>query len=48
MNPPNMVTVGAQEVREDRYSRLGLIPWWDQNKIRENQNAGDRRWRSWQ
>jgi adenylyltransferase/sulfurtransferase len=35
MNPPNMVTVGAQEVREDRYSRLGLIPWWDQNKIRE-------------
>jgi molybdopterin/thiamine biosynthesis adenylyltransferase len=35
MNPPNIVTVGAQEVREDRYSRLGLIPWWDQNKIRE-------------
>ena len=35
MNPPNMVTVGAQEVREDRYSRLGLIPWWDQNKIRK-------------
>jgi len=35
MNPPNMVTVGAQDVREDRYSRLGLIPWWDQKKIRE-------------
>jgi len=35
MNPPNMVTVGAQEFREDRYSRLGLIPWWDQNKIRQ-------------
>src|SRR5258707_10358544 len=35
MNPPNMVTVGAEEVREERYSRLGLIPWWDQNKIRE-------------
>jgi len=35
MNPPNTVTVGAQEVREDRYSRLGLIPWWDQNKIRD-------------
>src|SRR5260370_11958148 len=35
MNPPNMVTVGAQDVRQDRYSRLGLIPWWDQKKIRE-------------
>jgi molybdopterin/thiamine biosynthesis adenylyltransferase len=38
MNPPdmvNMVTVGAQDVREDRYSRLRLIPWWDQKKIRE-------------
>ena len=30
-----MVTVGAQDVREDRYSRLRLIPWWDQKKIRE-------------
>jgi molybdopterin/thiamine biosynthesis adenylyltransferase len=36
MNPPNIVTVGAQDVREDRYSRLGLIPWWDQKKIRES------------
>lgn len=35
MNPPKMVTVGAQDVREDRYSRLRLIPWWDQKKIRE-------------
>jgi molybdopterin/thiamine biosynthesis adenylyltransferase len=38
MNPPNManmVTVGEQDVREDRYSRLRLIPWWDQKKIRE-------------
>jgi molybdopterin/thiamine biosynthesis adenylyltransferase len=35
MNPPNIVTVGAQDVREDRYSRLRLIPWWDQKKIRE-------------
>jgi molybdopterin/thiamine biosynthesis adenylyltransferase len=32
---PNTVTVGAQEVHEDRYSRLSLIPWWDQEKIRE-------------
>jgi molybdopterin/thiamine biosynthesis adenylyltransferase len=35
MNPPNTVTVGAQDVREDRYSRFRLIPWWDQKKIRE-------------
>jgi len=38
MNPPNMVntvTVETQDVREDRYSRLRLIPWWDQKKIRE-------------
>lgn len=32
---PNTVTVGAQDVNEDRYSRFRLIPWWDQNKIRE-------------
>jgi molybdopterin/thiamine biosynthesis adenylyltransferase len=35
MNPPNTVTVGPQDVHEDRYSRLRLIPWWDQKKIRE-------------
>jgi molybdopterin/thiamine biosynthesis adenylyltransferase len=34
-NMVNMVTVGAQDIREDRYSRLRLIPWWDQKKIRE-------------
>ncbi|MDP9340323.1 MAG: ThiF family adenylyltransferase [Acidobacteriota bacterium] len=27
------VTVDSQGLREDRYSRLRLIPWWDQNKI---------------
>jgi molybdopterin/thiamine biosynthesis adenylyltransferase len=27
------VTIDSQDVREDRYSRLRLIPWWDQNKI---------------
>lgn len=28
-----MVTVSSKEVQEDRYSRLRLIPWWDQAKI---------------
>jgi len=32
-HPPTF-TVGAQDVHEDRYSRLSLIPWWDQRKIR--------------
>ena len=27
------VTVDSQDLHEDRYSRLRLIPWWDQNKI---------------
>jgi adenylyltransferase/sulfurtransferase len=27
------VIVSAEEIREDRYSRLRLIPWWDQAKI---------------
>lgn len=31
---PHTVTVGSQDLREDRYSRLRLIPWWDQKKIR--------------
>ena len=35
MNPPSRVTVGALDVHEDRFSRLRLIPWWDQIKIRE-------------
>lgn len=28
------VTVAAQDVHEDRFSRFRLVPWWDQNKIR--------------
>jgi len=28
-----MVTVQKSEVQEDRFSRLRLIPWWDQAKI---------------
>jgi adenylyltransferase/sulfurtransferase len=28
-----MVTVDKSDVREDRYSRLRMIPWWDQSKI---------------
>ncbi|MEQ1473739.1 MAG: ThiF family adenylyltransferase, partial [Candidatus Acidiferrum sp.] len=27
------VTIASQDMREDRYSRLRLIPWWDQNRI---------------
>jgi molybdopterin/thiamine biosynthesis adenylyltransferase len=30
--PPT--TVAAGELQEDRFSRLRLIPWWDQEKIR--------------
>ncbi|HUL16545.1 MAG TPA: ThiF family adenylyltransferase [Terriglobales bacterium] len=33
--PQQTVTVGSQEIREDRYSRLRLIPWWDQKKIQD-------------
>jgi molybdopterin/thiamine biosynthesis adenylyltransferase len=28
-----MLTIQSGELREDRYSRLSLIPWWDQAKI---------------
>jgi adenylyltransferase/sulfurtransferase len=28
-----MIRVVDDEIREDRYSRLRLIPWWDQSKI---------------
>src|SRR5208283_4323259 len=28
-----MVTIQKSELQEDRYSRLRLIPWWDQAKI---------------
>lgn len=34
--PPQSVTVGSQDLREDRYSRLRLISWWDQEKIRRS------------
>ena len=34
MTQPPIVTVGVQDIHEDRYSRLSLIPWWDQRKIR--------------
>jgi molybdopterin/thiamine biosynthesis adenylyltransferase len=27
------IAVGARDLHEDRYSRLRLIPWWDQQKI---------------
>lgn len=30
---PEAIQIGA-ELEEDRYSRLRLIPWWDQQKIR--------------
>ena len=30
-----METVTADEIRDDRYSRLRLIPWWDQGRIAE-------------
>ena len=36
MTQPPAITVGQQDVREDRYSRLRLIPWWDQKKIRDS------------
>jgi molybdopterin/thiamine biosynthesis adenylyltransferase len=29
------ITVASSEVHEDRFSRLRLIPWWNQEKIRE-------------
>jgi molybdopterin/thiamine biosynthesis adenylyltransferase len=29
------ITVASSEVQEDRFSRLRLIPWWNQEKIRE-------------
>jgi adenylyltransferase/sulfurtransferase len=32
--PPETVRVTAELEEEDRYSRLRLIPWWDQEKIR--------------
>ena len=32
---PNQVSVTGGELVEDRFSRLRLIPWWDQEKIAE-------------
>ena len=28
-----MITLRAEEMQENRYSRLRLIPWWDHSKI---------------
>ena len=33
---PNQVSVTGGELVEDRFSRLRLIPWWDQAKIAES------------
>ena len=33
MQAPIPVRIGEQEVREDRFSRFRLIPWWDQKKL---------------
>ena len=33
MTPPIPVRIGEEEVREDRFSRFRLIPWWDQAKL---------------
>src|SRR5215471_21194753 len=29
------ITVAQSEVQEDRFSRLRLIPWWNEEKIRQ-------------
>jgi molybdopterin/thiamine biosynthesis adenylyltransferase len=33
MSTPETIAVAPQDLDEDRYSRLRLIPWWDQKKI---------------
>jgi molybdopterin/thiamine biosynthesis adenylyltransferase len=33
MAPPGSLRIGEEEVREDRFSRFRLIPWWDQKKL---------------
>lgn len=30
----NQIELDAAELEEDRYSRLRLIPWWDQEKLK--------------
>src|SRR5215472_9328786 len=34
MTPPSQLRIGAEDVHEDRFSRFRLIPWWDQNKLK--------------
>ena len=34
MNAQPHITVASSEIHEDRYSRLRLIPWWNEDKIR--------------
>src|SRR5438874_4343064 len=31
--PDNPMRIAEADLREDRFSRLRLIPWWDQSKI---------------
>jgi len=33
MAPSTSLRIGDEEVREDRFSRFRLIPWWDQKKL---------------
>jgi len=33
MPDPETITVGARELEEDRFARLRLIHWWDQQKL---------------
>lgn len=33
MTPPGSLRIGEEEIREDRFSRFRLIPWWDQKKL---------------
>jgi sulfur-carrier protein adenylyltransferase/sulfurtransferase len=35
VNVQSQISIAASEVHEDRYSRLRLIPWWNEEKIRE-------------
>lgn len=35
MNLPSQINITSMEMREDRFSRFRLIPWWNEEKIRE-------------
>ncbi len=35
MSAPPQITVASTEVREDRFSRFRLIPWWNEDKLRQ-------------